>query len=134
MTNGWPSTQNPTQARKPASKIWLIVSQSCDPRSGMRRSSVRFDRFIFHPCLVRNPVDFPGLAAIIRERLLKVGRIRGDIRPNKSNQDGSAIRAGWFRVEKLAASILEFADRRRPQGTAFAGGPIEAPLVRLGVV
>ena len=41
----------------------------------------------FHPCLVRDPVDFPGLAPIIREGLLKVGRIRGDIRPNKSNQD-----------------------------------------------
>jgi hypothetical protein len=40
-----------------------------------------------HPCLVSDPVDFPGLAPIIRERLLKVGRIRGDIRPNKSNQD-----------------------------------------------
>src|SRR5260370_851949 len=56
MTNGWLSTQNPTQARKPASKIWLIVSQSCDPLSGRRRSSVRFVRFIFHPCVRRDPV------------------------------------------------------------------------------
>src|SRR5713101_6320777 len=134
MTNGWLSKQNPTCARKPASKIWLIVAQSCDPLSGMRRSSVRFDRFIFHPCLVRDPVDFPGLAPIIRERLLKVGRIRGDVRPNKSNQDGSAIRARWFRVEKLAASILEFADRGRSNGAGLAGGPIEAPLVGLGIV
>ena len=32
-----------------------------------RRSSVRFVRFILHPRLIRNPVYFPGLAAIIRE-------------------------------------------------------------------
>src|SRR5229473_3732481 len=133
MTNGWPSTQNPTQARKPASKIWLIVFQSCDPLPGMRRSSVRFVRFIVHPCLFRNPVDFPGFASIIREGLLKVGGIRGDVRPNKSNQDRSAIRARWFRVEKLAASILEFADRGRAHGATLAGGPIEAPLVGLGI-
>src|SRR6202035_5041821 len=63
-----------------------------------------------------------------------MGRVRGDLRPNESNQDGSAIRVRWFRVEKLAASILEFADRGRPHGTALAGGPIEAPLVGLGIV
>src|SRR5258708_4272542 len=100
----------------------------------MRRSSVRFVRFIFHPCLVRNPVDFPGFAAIIRERLFKVGGIRGDVRPNKSNQDGSAIRAGWFCVEKLAASILEFADRGRAHGTAVAGGRLEPPRMGLWLV
>src|SRR5260370_12123318 len=134
MTKGWLSTQNATCARKPASKIWLIVAYSCDPLSGMRRSSVRFDRFIFHPCLVRDPVDFPGLAPIIRERLLKVSRIRGDVRPNKSNQDGSAIGAGWFRVEKLPPSILQFADLCRPHDTSLAGGQVEAPLVGLGIV
>jgi hypothetical protein len=68
---------------------------------------VRFDSFIFHQCLVRDPVDFPGLTSVIRERLFKVGRVRGDVRPNKSNQDRSAIRARWSRVEKLAASILD---------------------------
>src|ERR1700730_4239883 len=100
----------------------------------MRRSSVRLVRFIFHPRLIRNPVDFPGFASIIRERLFKVGRILGDVRPSKSNQDRSTVRARWFHVEKLAASILEFADRGRSHGTAFARGPIEAPLMGLGIV
>src|SRR5258708_14012737 len=60
--------------------------------------------------------------------------IRGAVRPNKSNQDGSAIGARRFCVEKLPASVLEFADRRRPHGPALTGSPIEAPLVRLGIV
>src|SRR6266567_8336388 len=102
--------------------------------SEMRRSSVRSVRFILHPRLVCNPIDFPSLAAIIGERLLKVGRIRSDIGPDKSNQDGSAIRARWFRTEKLAASILEFSDRGRPEGSALTCGPIEAPLDRKSVV
>src|SRR5260370_23974062 len=132
MTNGWLSTQNPTQARKPASKIWLIVSQSCDPLSGIRRSSVRFVRFIFHPCVCRDPIHFPSLASIVRERLFKAARIRSDVRYNKSNQDGSVIEC--FLIEKLAASIFELADRGLAHGTALTVGPIEAPLVGLGIV
>jgi len=58
---------------------------------GMMSSSVGFVRLIFHPCVYRDPVYFPGLAAIIRECLLKTARIRGDFRDNKSNKDGSAI-------------------------------------------
>src|SRR5260370_38949662 len=115
MTNGWLSTQNPTQARKPASKIWLIVSQSCDPLSGRRRSSVRFVRFIFHPRVRRDPVHFPSFDSIIRERLFKIARIRSDVRNNKSNKDGSAMHG--FLVEKLAKSIPQGAHRRLVQGT-----------------
>jgi len=44
------------------------------------------------------------------------------------------MRAGWFRVVELAASILEFADRGRTHGSALAGRPIEAPLAGLGIV
>src|SRR6266849_8917319 len=61
-----------------------------------------------------------------------MARIRSDARNNKSNRDGSATKR--FLVEKLPASILEFADRGRAHGSALAGGPIEAPLVRLGIV
>src|SRR5260370_35782765 len=105
-----------------------------DAPSRMRRSSVRFAGFIVYPCLVRDRVYFPGLASILRERLFEVGRICVGLRPNKSNQDGSAIRARWFRVVKLAASILEFADRGRAHGSALAGGPIEFPLVGWRIV
>src|SRR5260370_26650006 len=127
MTNGWLSTQNPTQARKPASKIWLIVSQSCDPLSGRRWSSVRFVRFIFHPCVRRDPVHFPSLASIIRERLFKMARIRSDVRNNNSNKDGSAIQC--FRFEKLDTSMPEVAHPGLAQGTTVPAGKITAPLV-----
>src|SRR2546427_12058448 len=112
----------------------LRLVQPCDLLSGSRRSSMGFVRLIVYSYLVRDPVDFPGFAPIIRERLFKVGRIRGDVRPNKSNQDCSTIRARWFRVEELAAAVLEFADRGRAHGAALASGPIEAPLVGLGIV
>src|SRR5258705_8561340 len=85
MTNGCPSQQNPTLARKPASRISLIVSQSCDPRLGKRASSVRLVRFIFHPRVCRDPVDLPGLASIVGERLFKAGRIRPDVRDDEQD-------------------------------------------------
>ena len=37
------------------------------------RKSVRFVRCIINLYLVRNPIHFPRFAAILRERLLKVG-------------------------------------------------------------
>jgi hypothetical protein len=40
----------------------------------------------------------------------------------------------WFLIEKLAASVLELADRWLAQSTALAVGSIEAPLVGLGIV
>src|ERR1700679_231947 len=129
MTKGWPSTQNPTQARKPAPKIWLIVSRSCDPLSGRRRSLVRFVGFIGYSCLIGDPVNFPSLTAIIRICLLEVGRTRGDAGPDISNEDSSAING--VLAEKLAASILEFADLGWTAHAANpAVGPIEAPLMR----
>src|SRR5947207_15735396 len=105
-----------------------------DPPSRIRRSSVCFARFVAYSCLVRDPVYFPGFAAILLERMFEMRRIRVGLRPNKSNQDGFAIRAGRFRVVKLAVSILEFADRGRAHGSALAGCPIEAPLVGLGII
>jgi hypothetical protein len=59
-------------------------------------------------------------------------RIRSDVRPDHSNQDGSAIK--WLLIEKLAAAILELADRGHAQGTAAAAGEILTPLVGLGIV
>jgi hypothetical protein len=70
---------------------------------------MRFIRFVFHPRVCRDPVDFPSLASIFRKRLFKAARIRGDVRYDKSNKDGSAVQC--FLVEKLATPILEFADR-----------------------
>src|SRR5260370_36646552 len=97
------------------------------PPSRIRRSSARFAGFIVYPCLVRDPVYFPGFATILRERLFEVRRIRVGLRPNESNQDGTAIWARRFRGVKLAASILEFADRGHAHGSPLAGPPIKAP-------
>src|SRR6266568_3566494 len=98
----------------------------------MRRSSVRFVRFILHPRKCHHPVRFPGLAPIIRECLCKAARIRSDVRKAISTKDGSAMKC--FLVEKLAAAILELADHGLAHGTVVAVGPIEAPLMGLGIV
>jgi len=93
---------------------------------------MRLVGFIVHACVGRDPVYFPSLASIIRECLFKAARIRSDIRHDKSNVDGSAIQ--WFLIEKLAASILEPADRGLSHGSVVAVRKIEAPLVGLGIV
>ena len=59
-------------------------------------------------------------------------RIRGGVRPNKPNKDSLAIQC--VLGEELTASILEFADLGREDGATLAVGPIEAPLVGLGIV
>src|ERR1700738_3784179 len=106
-----------------------MVPQSRDPLSGMRWSSVRLVRVIFHPCVRRDPVHFPSLASIVGEGLFETARIRCDARDNKPNIDGTAIQC--FLVVKLAAPIFEFANRGLAQGTAVAVGKIETPLVGL---
>src|SRR6266576_747571 len=92
-----------------------------------------FDRLISG--LICDPVDFPGLASIIRVGLLEVSRIRGDLRPNKSNIDGSAL--PLLPIVKLAATILELADHRLnglAQRRIRAVSPINAPLTGLRIV
>jgi hypothetical protein len=81
---------------------------------------VRFSRFILHPRLIRNPVHFPSLAAIIGVGLFKVGQIRGGVRPNKSNKDSFAI--PFVLAVKLTASILELANLRWVDGAVLAIG------------
>src|SRR5712692_1371028 len=61
-----------------------------------------------------------------------MGRIRSDVRDDKSNENGSAIK--WFLIEKLAAPILELADGGLAQGAVVAVGKIETPLVGLRIV
>jgi hypothetical protein len=75
-------------------------------------------RLVFHARLIRNPVHFPALAPIIGEGLFEVSRIWGDVRPNISNQDRSALHV--ILAEKFPASILEFADM---------GGPASEPTL-----
>ena len=65
------------------------------------------------PGLVRDPVDLPGLASVIRVGLLEVSRVRRDLRPDKSNIDSSAL--PQLLIVKLAAPILELANGRLAQ-------------------
>ena len=100
--------------------------------SGMQWDSAYFVRFVFHPCICRNPVYFPRLASIIRECLFKTARIWRDVRDNEANKDGSTIKG--FLIVKLAAPIFEFADCGLAQGTTDAVGKIEAPLAGFRIV
>ena len=103
----------------------------------LRCRSGRFWGFILfggYAGLVGDPVYFPGFAAVVGEGLFEVGGGRGDVRPNKATEDGFAIGAGWFGVEKLAAAIFEFADGGRAHRAALAGAPVEAPLAGLRIV
>src|SRR6266516_4563437 len=97
-----------------------------------RPSSWRFIRFRLHAFVYRNPVYLPRFAPVIRERLFKTTRVRFDIRDDKADDDGSAIK--WFLIKKLAATIFEFADRLLAHGATAAARKIEAPLVRLRIV
>src|ERR1700676_1006309 len=98
----------------------------------MRRSSLRFVRFIFHPSVGRYPIHFPSPASIIRERLFKTARIRSDVGDNKSNKDGAAIQC--FLVKKLTAASSKLADGGFAHGATPAVGKIEVPLAGLGIV
>ena len=51
---------------------------------------------------------------------------------NKPHEDSAAIER--FLVEKLATTILKFADGRRAQVTVASARIVETPLVRLGIV
>jgi hypothetical protein len=81
--------------------------------------------------LVRDPVDFPVLAAVVRERLLEMWRFGHQRGPVELDQDAFVI-AHVLRVE-LAMTRLELSDLRYHDESVPAVGPIEAPLVRLGI-
>ncbi len=87
---------------------------------------------LLHSRVYSDPIQFPGLAAIIRKRLFKPARIGSDVRDDKSNKDGSTIQR--FLVKELTASIFELSDCGYAQATATAARKIETPLARFGIV
>src|SRR5262249_48794883 len=95
-------------------------------------NSISLARPVFHPCVYRDPVYFPGLAAIGRECLFKSARIWSDVGYNKSNKDGAPIK--HFLVVQLASASFETADCRLAQSTALAVCKIKAPLTGLRIV
>src|SRR5271169_2307052 len=88
---------------------------------------------LLHSRLVRNPIRFPGLAPVVGVRLLKVRRIRRDVRPDISIQNVLAVVC--VPAVKLAPAIPELADVRRTAHHALlAVRPIEAPLFGLRII
>ena len=58
-----------------------------------------------------NPIYFPGLPTIWRERLLHARRLGRDVEPEIAHQNGSAFEV--FLIEKLAAIAGKLASDRR---------------------
>src|SRR5436190_21513988 len=88
-------------------------------------------RFIFHPSVRVDPIHFPGFSALLRECLLKVTRVRSDLRYDKADQDHPSIKE--FLIEEFAPAILEFAGRGLAQAANLAIRKIEAPLPGLRI-
>jgi hypothetical protein len=82
--------------------------------------------------LVGDPVDFPGFASVGGEGLFKVGGVGSNFRPDVAYKNRPAVEI--LLIEEFAASIVEFADGGLAEESIFAIGPIEAPLVSLGIV
>ena len=80
----------------------------------------------------RDKVRLPSPAPVSRERLFKMVRVRTDVCKEMSNQDGFALKR--FVVDELATAVFEFADHGRRYRAVVAGGKIEAPTMRLGIV
>ncbi len=80
----------------------------------------------------RDPVHFPGLAAVFGESLFETTGIRFDVGNDKADQDRPSVKG--FLVIKFAATILERADGRRTHAAGRAAGKVETPLVRLRIV
>src|SRR5207248_5285917 len=74
-----------------------------------RCNSTRFPRCVFHSCVGCDPVYFPSFSAVIRKRLFKTTRGRGDVRNNESDKNHSPIQR--FLIEELPTSIFEFPNR-----------------------
>jgi len=72
---------------------------------------VCFVRSIWDPRLVRDPIHFPGLAAVVGEGLFEVGRVGVQIRPGVANENDFSVEI-VLGVE-LAVSIFELADLGR---------------------
>src|SRR4051812_29707967 len=80
-----------------------------------------------HPRIDSDPVDFPGLAAIVGKGLLEPAGFRSDLRDDEPHQDGAAIQG--LLVIDPAAPVLETADGGCGQSPAAAACEVEAPLV-----
>ena len=82
--------------------------------------------------MVSDPVHFPSFSAIVGERLFEVGRGCAEVSPLVADENRFVV----DRVDsiELADAILEFADLGRVEDAGLLVGPVEPPLMRLGIV
>src|SRR4029450_11464763 len=121
-----------------------MVAKSRDPLLGRPRSSVRFVRFIFHPCIYRDPVYFPCLSAVVRERFssTKIAKlwtpslVVPSIVHLPAEWQGTAARTSPFRCKPFIISLAwRSIDRdvfaSRPLLKRRCGSGNDAPLKKL---
>ena len=82
--------------------------------------------------LVGDPVGFPSFSAIVGEGLFEVRRRCVEVGPVETDENGFVT----VRVDgiEIAHAIPKFADLRRVEDAGLLVGPIEPPLMRLGIV
>src|SRR5215472_13950436 len=109
-------------------EVVLVITRS-RWRFELRRAGFSgfFEFFFPDAGLVGDPVDLPGFAAVIGERLFEVSGVRGDLRPDESQQNHAAV--DLFPIIKLALTVLEFTNGRYAKGAVFGVGPVDAPLM-----
>src|SRR5262245_3802608 len=76
--------------RSPSAAAEGIGSESAMAACESSEFVVILRLLLFHPHLVRDPVDLPGPAPVLRERLLEVGGSRCRPRPEVADEDHSA--------------------------------------------
>src|SRR5580693_4382157 len=80
-----------------------------------------------------NPIDFPGLAAVRRERLLHVRRLGRNIEPDIAHKNGASF--VFLLIEKLTAIPGKASDHgRQTKSPLVEIDEIDAPLMRSGIV
>src|SRR5947208_2151024 len=77
---------------------------------GVGAASCRLPKSILYAGVYRDPVYFPSLSAVVGKRLFNTARGRRDVRNNEANKTRSPIQC--LPIEKLAATVFEFANRR----------------------
>ena len=82
---------------------------------------------MFITCIAIDPVKLPGLAAVIRKRLLGLSRVGADPPNGKSHEDGFTV--DRLLVIEVAAPILEFPDATGTQHAHSGSGEGQTPLV-----
>src|ERR1700722_2919643 len=82
--------------------------------------------------IISDPIEFPRLAAVIREKLLEVTGSRADLDDHKAHKNGSVSKG--FLVDEFSAAIMEFTHRRCARRSDGAVGEVQAPLIGFWVV